>query len=80
MDNVVSLTIAGFINAAIIIMSAAAFYQLRLQFHKQGDPSINKLIFEKRFVLQGAGEADDSYAKDIENIISNIEKDFEQHR
>ena len=27
-DNVVSLTIAGFINAAIIIMSAAAFYQV----------------------------------------------------
>src|SRR3989339_29913 len=27
-DNVVSLTIAGFINAAIIIMSAAAFYKV----------------------------------------------------
>ncbi len=27
-DNVVSLTVAGFINAAIIIMSAAAFYQV----------------------------------------------------
>ena len=27
-DNVVSLTIAGFINAAIIIMSAAAFYKI----------------------------------------------------
>ena len=27
-DNVVSLTIAGFINAAMLIMSAAAFYQV----------------------------------------------------
>jgi manganese transport protein len=30
-DNVVSLTIAGFINAAIIIMSAAAFYKAGIE-------------------------------------------------
>ena len=30
-DNVVSLTIAGFINAAIIIMSAAAFYRAGIE-------------------------------------------------